>query len=52
MLQPLLHLWTWYSRLADDAWGIAQTEYAAKQAFEEWLKGWLENFRPFLAEPT
>ncbi len=40
-------LWTWSSPLAEDAWGHAQTEHGAKQAFEAWLRGWLENFRPF-----
>ena len=40
-------LWAWFSPLVDDAWGYAPTEQAAKQAFELWLKGWLENFRPF-----
>ena len=39
--------WTWYSRLSDEAWGHAQTEHGAKQAFEAWLRNWLENFRPF-----
>ena len=39
--------WTWYSRLSDEAWGHAPTEHGAKQAFEGWLTGWLENFRPF-----
>jgi hypothetical protein len=40
-------LWTWSSRLADDAWGHALTEHGAKQGFEAWLRAWLENFRPF-----
>ena len=40
-------LWTWFSPLVDDAWGFAPTEEAAKQAFELWLRRWLENFRPF-----
>ena len=41
-------LWTWSSPLAEDAWGHAQSEAGAKQGFEVWLRGWLENFRPFL----
>jgi hypothetical protein len=40
-------LWTWSSPLADDAWGHAPTERSAKLGFEAWLRGWLENFRPF-----
>ena len=39
--------WTWYSRLADNAWGHAQTEHGAMKAFGAWLRGWLETFRPF-----
>lgn len=39
-------LWSWSSPLADDAWGYAATEEAGKQAFEVWLKTWLENFKP------
>lgn len=42
-------LWTWSSPLAEDAWGHATDEAAAKQAFEAWLREWLENFRPFFA---
>lgn len=40
-------LWTWSSPLAEDVWGHALTEPAARQAFELWLRGWLDNFRPF-----
>jgi hypothetical protein len=40
-------LWTWSTRLADDAWDHSQSEHGAKQGFEAWLRGWLENFRPF-----
>ena len=40
-------LWTWSSPLAEDAWGHAPTDHGAKQAFEVWLRGWLEAFRPF-----
>ena len=40
-------LWTRSSRLADDAWGHAQSEHGAKLGFEAWLRGWLENFRPY-----
>jgi hypothetical protein len=40
-------LWTWSSPLAEDAWGHAMTEEAAKQAFGAWLRNWLENFREF-----
>ncbi|MEH3117283.1 MAG: hypothetical protein PGN25_06665 [Methylorubrum populi] len=40
-------LWTWWSPLAEDIWGHAQDADAAKQACEVWLRGWLENFRPF-----
>jgi len=43
--------WTWYSRLSDEAWGHAPSENGAKQAFELWLRDWLENFRPFF-EPS
>lgn len=42
-------LWTWWSPLQEDAWGHAQTDFGAKQGFEVWLRGWLENFRPFFA---
>lgn len=42
-------LWVWSSRLADDAWGWGASEDAAKRAFAAWLRGWLENFRPFFA---
>ena len=40
-------LWTWSSPLDDAVWGHAQSEEGAKRAFEAWLRGWLENFRPF-----
>ena len=42
-------LWTWWSPLQEDAWGHAPTDVGAKQGFEVWLRGWLENFRPFFA---
>lgn len=40
-------LWTWSSPLAEEVWGHAAEEGAARQAFEAWLRDWLENFRPF-----
>jgi len=40
-------LWTWSSPLAEEAWGHAPSEPGARQAFELWLRDWLENFRPF-----
>lgn len=40
-------LWIWSSPLQEEAWGWAPSEEAAKRAFEGWLRGWLENFRPF-----
>jgi hypothetical protein len=40
-------LWTWSSPLVEDAWGHAPGEQAAKEAFEFWLRDWIENFRPF-----
>ena len=40
-------LWIWSSPLAEEAWGWAPGEEAAKRAFEAWLRGWLDNFRPF-----
>ena len=40
-------LWTWSSPLSEEAWGHAPSESGAKQAFEVWLRGWLEAFRPF-----
>lgn len=40
--------WVWSSPLADDAWGYGATLEGAKGGFEAWLRGWLENFRPFL----
>ena len=42
-------MWLWSSPLAEDAWGWAPEEQAAKQAFALWLRGWLDNFRAFLA---
>ena len=42
--------WIWATPLQEDAWGYGPTEDAAKAALEHWLKGWLENFRPFLEE--
>jgi hypothetical protein len=43
-------MWIWSSPLAEAAWGWGSNEDAAKQALEVWLKGWLENFRPFFQE--
>jgi hypothetical protein len=40
--------WIWASPLQEEAWGYGATEEAAKQAFEAWLRAWLENFRGFL----
>lgn len=40
-------LWTWSSPLVEDVWGHAQSQGAAKRAFEVWLREWLETFRPF-----
>ena len=37
-------LWTWSSPLSEDARGHAPSEAGAKQAFEVWLRGWLEAF--------
>ena len=42
-------MWVWSSPLAEDAWGWAPEEQGAKQAVEVWLRGWLSNFRSFLA---
>ncbi|MCJ2054181.1 hypothetical protein [Methylobacterium sp. J-070] len=42
-------LWTWWSPLAEDIWGHGQDAGAAQQACEAWLRGWIENFRPFFA---
>ncbi len=39
--------WIWSTPLQEDVWGYGPTEQAAKNAFEIWLTGWLENFRPF-----
>src|SRR4051794_25436477 len=44
-------LWTWSSPFAEDVWGHAQTREAAEQAFETWLRGWLEKLRPLLDAP-
>ena len=43
-------LWTWSSPLAEDVWGHAAEEAAARKAFEAWLREWLENFRPFFEQ--
>lgn len=43
-------LWTWSSPLSEEVWGHAQSEAAAKQAFEAWLRAWLETFRDFFEE--
>jgi hypothetical protein len=40
-------LWTRSSPLSEGAWGHAPSESGAKQAFEVWLRDWLEVFRPF-----
>ena len=39
--------WTWWSPLAEDIWGHGQDAEGARQGCEAWLRGWLENFRPF-----
>ena len=44
-------LWTWSSPLDIEAWGHAPTENGAKRAFEVWLRGWLDAFRPFFEMP-
>ncbi|SFL05175.1 hypothetical protein [Methylorubrum salsuginis] len=44
-------LWTWWSPLAEAAWGHAQDAEGAQRGFEAWLREWLENFRPFF-EPA
>ena len=44
-------LWTWSSPLAEDVWGHAPSEGAARQAFETWLPGWVERLRPLLEQP-
>ncbi len=43
-------LWTWSSPLQEDVWGHAQDEDGAKLAFEAWLRGWLESFRPYFRD--
>lgn len=46
-------MWVWSSPLAEDAWGWGADEAGAKRGLETWLRGWLENFRPFFsAEPA
>ncbi len=40
-------LWTWSSPLSEEAWGHAPSESGAIQAFEAWLRDWLDAFRPF-----
>lgn len=42
-------LWTWWTPLAEEAWGHAPSAEAAQRHCEIWLRGWLENFRPFFA---
>jgi hypothetical protein len=44
--------WIWASPLQEDAWGYGPTEEAAKAGLEQWLRGWLENFREFLDRPS
>ena len=42
--------WIWATPLQEDAWGYGATEEAAKAAFEQWLRGWLDNFRAFFED--
>ena len=42
-------MWVWSSPLAEDAWGWGSNVDAAKRGLEVWLRGWLENFRPFMS---
>lgn len=42
-------MWVWSTPLDEAVWGWAPSEAAARQALEAWLRGWLENFRPFFA---
>jgi hypothetical protein len=42
--------WIWATPLQEDAWGYGPNEEAAQIALEHWLKGWLQNFKPFLEE--
>ena len=42
---------TWASPFAEDVWGHAPSEDAAKEAFETWLRGWVERLRPLLEPP-
>jgi hypothetical protein len=44
-------LWTWASPFAEDVWGHAPNHEGAQQAFETWLRGWLERLRPVLDAP-
>jgi hypothetical protein len=44
-------LWTWASPFAEDVWGHAPTEEGAKQAYEAWLRGWLQKLRPLFDTP-
>jgi hypothetical protein len=44
-------LWTWASPFAEDVWGHAPNQEGAQQAFETWLRGWLERLRPVLDAP-
>jgi len=44
-------LWTWATPFADDVWGHAPSREGAQQAFETWLRGWLEKLRPVLDAP-
>jgi len=41
--------WTWWSPLAEDIWGHGQDAEGAQRGCEAWLRGWIENFRPFFA---
>jgi hypothetical protein len=43
-------LWTWSSRLADDAWGHATDEQGARLGLESWLRRWLANFASFFRD--
>jgi hypothetical protein len=45
-------LWTWATPFAEDVWGHAPTEDAAKQALEAWLREWLMKLRPLLDTPS
>ena len=39
------------SPFAEDVWGHAPNQEGAQQAFETWLRGWLERLRPVLDVP-